>query len=381
MRNICCVVTWFGKENYGTNLQAFALKHKISTMGYEVYMYGIVKNTFPYYLHPLRFANKAITRIIDKQMKKRRVPSLKKISESDSVIYEEQVKAFKDFMSEFDPILEVDNQEKWNSICTQIKAFITGSDQVWNPNHFSPYLMLDFLWDKNIKKIAYGPSIGVTKLDALTRIQYWRLLKTYNAIGVREETGKSLLKDLTDLPIEVVADPTMLIDREGWQSFANEAITIKHDTPYILCYFVGDNDFYFDYVKKIRDDTKFKCVIIPQEGRKYPSEYHVISNAGPKEFVNLISEADIICTDSFHASVFSIIFSKDFYVLQRFKEQDVNSQNSRLKQLLLYFSLEDRLVEDNRYFKKSIDYSVPQLKLRALRERSELFLSKAIEGN
>lgn len=381
MRNICCVVTWFGKENYGTNLQAYALKRKLSTMGYDVYMYGIVKNTFSYYTHPARFTHKVITKIIDKQMQRKRIPSIDRTTESNRVVYDEQVKAFKEFMPEFDPILVVDNQEAWDSIRADVKAFITGSDQVWNPNHFAPYLMLDFLWDKDIKKIAYGPSLGVTKLDGYTRLQYRRLIKSYDAIGVREENGKELLKNLTDLPIEIVVDPTMLIPPEDWHSFADEANSIDVDNPFILCYFVGNNDFYYDYVKEVQNNTGMKCVIIPQEGRQYPSNYHVIPNAGPREFVDLIRKANIVCTDSFHASVFSIIFSKAFYVLQRFKENDINSQNSRLLQLLHNFSLEDHLVENNYYVKKDIDYIFTQRELKKLRERSEQFLKNAIEGS
>lgn len=266
------------------------------------------------------------------------------------------------------------------SIYSNLNKFdyvIVGSDQVWNPN-IGRLRDLDLLMNVNPnKRISYAASFGVSKLDLDNNYQEkikGELLKFKN-ISVREESGKEIIFNLigrTDT--QVVLDPTMLLLANDWEKVIKipEQINSIKEKKYILNYFLGD--LLENNMKKIQmfaDEND--CEII-----NLLDVNSIFYNCGPSEFLYLIKNAYLICTDSFHSSVFSILFHKPFLVFER-KDAHIN-MGSRISSLLNKFNLNSNYF-DGTVNKKifNTDYSNVDKKLEDERKKSIDFLIRALE--
>lgn len=212
--------------------------------------------------------------------------------------------------------------------------FITGSDQVWNPNHnrLTKNDLLSFASPE--KRVAYAASFGVSKIEK----KYVGLLKNelekFNLISVREDDGKKIIEKETGLKnAKVLIDPTMLLTCEQWSSIVKKPNQLKNK-DFILCYFLGKIDNKLEHnIKKYADKNNLDIINILDKNSNF-------YNCGPDEFLYLEKHAKLICTDSFHSCVFAIIFNTPFQIFERNDEH--LSMNSRLNTLLKKFNLEDR---------------------------------------
>lgn len=378
------IETWTGGTNYGTNLQAFALKRQLECMGYQPSIMGVVCHNVNYLKYPDAFFSYLIKKI--NNIRQRNV--LKKVNNAPANVQKEfaaQEQIFRAFCEEEFPKLEVRNMKQWSKVKKEYFAFITGSDQIWNPGYFQNSYMLDYVREADIKKVSYASSLGVSVLSNKVKNKYRRLLRSYNAISVREKSAADLLQEISPVHVEVVLDPTMLLEKKEWDIVSEQAkvdSAWNANQEYVLCYFVGDKKEYWSYVDKVAKSTGYHVLAIAMSGNAVQTAYQTIYNVGPREFVWLIKNASIVCTDSFHASVFSIINHKEFYVLKRFSDKDKGSQNTRLYHLLHNFGLDNRLIDNvnERFIRESeIDYAPVDEKLNKLRTESELFLKSALK--
>ena len=140
------------------------------------------------------------------------------------------------------------------------------------------------------------------------------------------------------------------------------------EEKYILCYFLGEKQFYWDYVRKIVEKTKYKVKVIPMTRKSYLKKYDIEVATGPIEFLSLINNAKIICTDSFHGMVFSLIFNKNFSALSRFDSKDSKSQNSRIESLLNMLDLKENMIYE--------DYSNVQYEVNNYEKVNEIMQEK-----
>ena len=371
MKKKVCVVTWYGGTNYGTNLQAYALVKKLNLMGYTATIKGDIKKNINYFLHPYIVLDRIQCKINNKFLEK---------NSSKNKEDTRKIKLFKKFVDEI-PKLNSYGKKDWEKVKKEYSAFITGSDQVWNPNYFQGAMMLDFITSGEIKKVAYAPSIGVNSLSVKMQHKYKKLLKDYCAVSVRERKAAELLKNISPVSVQVVLDPTMLLTCTEWAEVADKAIIQNEwniNEKYILCYFVGERSDYDNYVKQVIDETNMRCLVIPINQNISIDSCKTIAGVGPNEFVWLIKHAAIVVTDSFHASVFSILYHKEFYVLKRFAENSLSSQNSRLHQILEMYALSERWIEDENKFirQRYIDYKKVETILEEKRLFSESFLKE-----
>ena len=229
----------------------------------------------------------------------------------------------------------INNKFVPKKINTKYDFFITGSDQVWNPNH-KRLTKNDLLSFANPdKRISYAASFGVSDIEE----KYTELLKhelsKFRAISVRENEAKSLIENKTKIKnVEVLIDPTMLLDSEQWKLVEKKPKYLKSE-KYILCYFLGkiDNDS-FNKIKKISKEKGWEIINILD-----PKS--IFYNCGPSEFLYLERNAQLICTDSYHSSVFAIIFNTPLTIFER-KDKHV-SMNSRIETLVEKFDLDERL--------------------------------------
>ena len=199
-----------------------------------------------------------------------------------------------------------------NELRNAYDGFVCGSDQIWNPSYNIPSFFLTFVKDK--KKVIYAASVGVSSLSRVEKKVYSELLFDLKYISVREEEAKKMLAPLTTNPIEQVLDPTMLLDREEWKRF------VKRDTnqkPYLFCYFLGNNKDNTKAARKFAKENDLELIYAPSNITNSNESMRYLNGIGPIEFLNLIYNADYILTDSFHASVFSIVYNKPFRVFGR----------------------------------------------------------------
>lgn len=260
-------------------------------------------------------------------------------------------------------------------------CFVTGSDQIWNPNLFGKannrFYFLDFV-KSDRKRIAYAPSIGVDHISEQCGKEMGEFLDKFSFVSVREEAGKAIINNYSRKECHVVLDPTLLLNKEEWIKELKQPL-IKNE--YIFCYLFGENPFYIEFVENMRKKLNCEVVIIPLSSLKFKSSYKSIFKIGPIDFVNLISNASLVITDSFHATAFSINLNTPFYCLLRNNSLDLNNMNSRIYNLLKLTSLENRLITKNLdNFSQNIDFSKSNYTLKEKREHDIKLLYNAIDN-
>lgn len=251
--------------------------------------------------------------------------------------------------------------------------FITGSDQVWNPN-FERLTDIDLLnFADNAQKISFSASFGIDRLPEDKKEYVKKNLQTFKAISVREDAGKKIVEDLTGrTDVEVLVDPTMLLNEEEWNKVAKKPKQLKTN-KYILNYFLGNlSENRRREIDKIAKENG--CEVINILDKSNP-----IYCTGPSEFLWLEKNAFLICTDSFHSSVFAILYNKPFVVFER--EDNVQSMNSRLETLLTKFNLKNRKYNGKEITKENIncDYTEAYKILEEEKKKAINFLRKALD--
>ena len=191
------------------------------------------------------------------------------------------------------------------------------------------------------QRVSFSASFGISELPENTREKAKRELEKYKAISVRENRGKDIVEELTKRKdIEVLVDPTMLLTAEEWDKVSKKPKQLKTD-KYILNYFLGNlSEARKKEIERVAKENN--CEIINILDKNSP-----FYKTGPSEFLYLEKNAFLICTDSFHSSVFAILYNRPFIVFDR--EGSNTKMNSRLETLLNKFNL------TNRWFNNKID--------------------------
>ena len=260
--------------------------------------------------------------------------------------------------------------------------FISGSDQVWNPNWFHPPYYLHFVPD-NKPKIAYAASTAVSSLSDEQYAKMAPLVARFDAISVREENAVELLKGMTDKKISWVLDPTLLLSREEWSNLAGTERRIKE--PYVAAYILGDNKANRKAVQRFAKNKNLPLVTFPFVGTTKLWQLSFGDKhcyGGPDEFVSLIRDAEYVLTDSFHAVVFSTIFHKRFVVLKRNADSDKASMNERLYSLFKITGMEHQLCSPDEIDARieEVNYEGVDERIAVRREESIAWLMRAMEG-
>lgn len=364
-------LTWFS-GNYGSTMQAFALQKTVMELGYG----NRIINYVPNKREKLAFFCKSSARFVTLKAKIENKKIESKFLNRDEIdLKNRKFEEFYEnsfFLTEMIPV-----QNQMKSLNNKYRIFLCGSDQIWNPNYFKKCNFLDFVSESN-RKIAYAPSIGTTQLTENEKRKMKSYLDRFDKISVREESSKRLIESVVDKPVQVVCDPVFLLSREKWI----EKMQLKEpEEKYILCYFLGDNPEYQKMTEKLQESLKIKVKIIPTNTFGYALGFETQKTVGPKDWLSLLYGAEFVLTDSFHATAFSIIFNKSFYVLKRFSDTSPKSQNSRIYHLLNMTGLEDRIWQNTTnvsYIENDIWKTVDE-KMRTERETSTLWLKNALE--
>ena len=223
------------------------------------------------------------------------------------------------------------NTELLSQDSTRYSYLISGSDQIWNVrmSDFDESYFLAF--NNNAKKIAYAPSLGRLDFTPLEEEYFIRYLKTYNILSVREYQSSEYLKKFYSKEIPVLMGPVFLISEQEWDEIA---IKPNISGKYILFYSLGNVAGTRKFVKKLSRVTGFKVVTILKSLRDVFSGFEKRFDAGPQDFLGLISNAEYVVTDSFHAVSFSLIYHRKFWAFSHAESAGERGSWTRIPNLL-----------------------------------------------
>lgn len=367
------ILTYQYAMNYGAVLQAFALKNYLSYCGYET---SIINYDSSYlYSQNRSFSAKAVSAIWN--FFKSFMGSKKKKQKFDC-FRRDKLKLRNEVMSDKKTL-------KKYLECNHFDAIIVGSDQVWNQeingNDDVYYLNIE----NDILKISYAASFGVSNICRDAQFHMKECLKKFNAISVRENTGRKIIANMR-LTSEVVLDPVFLLDKAQWEKLMPE-LPLEKD-PYILCYILpGDSAVeqkIEDTARQLRRETGKKLVFLGRrEYKRFLNDGKDYVSASPEEFINLFKFADTVVTNSFHGTAFSLIFEKCFCSIVNKDIRGERQLSSRLSDLLHNLGADNRLfsIKDDICLPNKKDYIKINVKLKELIGKSKEFLYRALQEN
>lgn len=375
------IITIHNSPNYGACLQSYALYKYIVSQGLECELIDLKRPIHdgyvespdfrPYYIYKESAWKKAkgfVKRFLKPQSVSKESTNPKRIIKFNE--FNREIKYSTPYYS-IDSLY--DNPPSYD-------VYISGSDQLWNPEQpfpIEPYF-LTFVRNSNAKKISYASSIGISSLDSRQIKDFSRWLSSYDAISVREPDAAKILQPHLKQKIEIVADPTFLLDVNEWKSLACD----YSERGYILCFMLGFQPALLSEALRVANDLSKKLIVIGQRNIPKDKRYTLIDDAGPKEFLGLIKSSDCVFTDSFHGTVFSILLGiKNFfsYVAKG------NKRASRLETLLSPLGLLDRIIKNDDFSKvddllrRGIDVEKLNIILEEESNASRSFLDKYIK--
>lgn len=380
------LVTCYFHHNYGSMLQAYATELIMQQMGLPFQTIAckapinyMQENKILYIIKKLLIADWKM------RLGKMKIERAKKENPMFAKNWEIRNKAFDQFAETFFHVSPYcKNREELTKMAENYSAFLVGSDQLWRTDSVEHgYYTLEWVPD-HIRKIAYSTSIGVKEVPWFQVEKNKRFMNRFDHIALREQSACDLVYKLTGRKVPVVLDPTLLFTGDQWLGIQQrEPLT---NGKYIFCYLLGDNPSQREFIKNVKEKTGYKIVALQQLDDYIPSDEGFADEApyvGPREFLNYIRNAEYVFTDSFHCSVFSILYKKNFFTFNRFAEGAKQSTNTRIDNLLHITGLEarrmtnDKTIEEVVNFKRKFD-GVDE-KLNALRKSSMDYLYNAFK--
>jgi len=362
------IITLNGYFNYGNRLQNYAVEQVLQSFEFEVVT--IINNT-----SSIRGEEEGIWSKISK-VKSIGVKNLLKYFLHKGKIDEYRSKKknlFKNFSINY--LHESDFSISVNKIPEDLTKifdfFVTGSDQVWNPHYVRKDSSINFLtFAPKEKRISYAPSFGVSKIPPDDKEKFKKWISEMHRLSVREYEGAKIIKKLTGRDAVVLVDPTMMLTKDEWSSISKKDPNRPDD--YLLTYILGDLPKEKErHIRNFADENDLKIVDLAM-GQGW-SDYI----AGPREYIDYISSANAVFTDSFHGTIFSILFKTPFVT---FKRRGSHSMISRIDTLFSKFKLNGRLESNIKLTKNEvmdIDFSHTDSILAKERKKTYDYLEEA----
>lgn len=358
--------------NYGGILQAYALQTVLERMGHEVVV--LDKKTpnpsLVLWKRPFVYSKRLFNKIL---------------GHNDNIILLEQ------YVSKVKPIIQQYTNEFIRKHIHKVSfgsfknvpniesfdAIVVGSDQVWRPKYFGEASIADaflaFTGDMKMIRLAYAASFGVDQWEysPSQTLTCKKLLRNFDAISVREESGVELCRDYLGCKAQQVLDPTMLLNKSDYVKLIKKS-NVPKSKGSLLLYILDETQNKTVLINKIVDKYRLKPFRVGSNTENIHAPLKERIQPRVEEWLRGFLDADLVVTDSFHACVFAILFEKQFVVIGNEKRGV-----SRFVSLLREFGLENRLVSENDYdfAAEDIDYSSVVVKLKELKEKSMSFLN------
>jgi hypothetical protein len=372
------IITIFKANNYGAELQAFALQNKLELMGHESELID-----YPFYKHPTHVTCRQSKPLFDIGLKNRlkeQVYPFLKSAQNFSIRNDIQTREIK--MGAFHQAHSRLSKVCYNSMETLYAAdlpydlFMVGSDQVWNPrmnSSLDPYFLT--FAPPNKPRVSYASSFGVSVLPEHTKKIYAERLSAFNALSVREEQGVRIVHNLLGHAPEHVLDPTLLLDENDWTQVA---VPVYKAVPYVLIYELMPCGALSEVAEHVASQIKNAQVVRIRGGAGIKKKPRVVENddAGPSEFVGLFLGASAVVTNSFHGTAFAINFRKPVYPVIPVRMHNA----SRIESLLELLGLKNRILHEASKMDVDlgeIDYCAVMGRLECERKKSVNYLELA----
>lgn len=329
-------VTWW-RYNYGSILQAYALQEKLNS--YEHVDYEII----------CQYGKKvaSTSNLIDKLQRYGIFMTMKKIVWKFGIRkLRERNKNIQLFIDQNLHVSKIEFRENNMQEANRFyDGFVCGSDQVWNPQlvGMDSIYWLGFAEEGKLK-FSYAPSIGVDTFSEEEQNQIRKNLMSFQKISTREEMSTGLInKAMGKKCCRTVLDPTLMIDRSLWDKISDKRIW---DEPYIFVYMLRGTKSQRKLIERFAEKVGLKILTIPfldtERIELYDFKFgdYKLWAADPAEYISAIRHAEYVITDSFHSSVFSCLYHRNFYWFPKIGKAQLN----RLIALQKMFGISNRMI-------------------------------------
>lgn len=369
-KRVGILTMYYNSANYGGLLQAYALARYLNYRNFESKQitYDFSRTTININIPNKKWTSKFILRV--KKLIKNMLNEGSNIVHGLAGLKKIRIEACKEFRDSIPHTKDIYTVDTLKKTIDEFDVFITGSDQVWNPNGYRPGFFLTFVDGKLKRKIAYAASVS-NKISPKALDIYKEVLKDFDVISVREKADISQINKTTEKRVHWAVDPVFLLSKEDWNSVASSTKDVITE-PYIFCYFLGDSEKQRAVAQEYASAKHLKIVTIPfmqMSYRKCDSKFGDVRllKVSPNQFLGLIKNAESVFTDSFHATAFSIIFQKKFVVFERSGHPEMIE---RIKSIIQLFKCNDYFIDEE---KVTVEYVSQVLSKNYLLYESEEF--------
>lgn len=362
------ILTEHRARNFGSCLQAYALQTTIDRLGYKTdivdYRPQAIENSFGIFIvdllkatenNPVKLVKFFINTIVFSPLRAMREYKFYRYRKEKFSLSEYRFKKYNE---------KVNRELKYD-------AYVCGSDQIWNPviTYGLDEMYFAYPLDASAKKISYAASVGLGDISGYEE-GFTKLLGGMDAVTVREESAKAMLEKVTDKKISVVLDPTLLLSKEDWSSlFADRK---KPKQKYILVYSLKVDEQMVAYARKLSEEKNLPVIFFDLR-KRYGKNSISKFTADPIDFIYYLYHADYVVTNSFHGTVFSVIFEKQFVCVP------MHGTSSRMIDLLHKIKLDERLISDAFCIDDSVEYKNAKEIIAKEREASLKILQDSLE--
>ena len=368
MMNIS-IITFHNTSNFGATLQCSALYAFLSKLGHNVK----VINYLPTYVLDKKSVFKEIRKVRESNNKaKALVKGIAYLNFSNSIKRKDA--RFEKFISEhinttrvYSSFAELESSPPISDL------YICGSDQIWNPaltgDAFDKAYFLQFI---DGDKVSYGASIGELDIEN-AKEELCELTNDFKYISVREKTSATKLAKALGREIFTVLDCTLLLNKDDYIKM--EVDTDYLNSKYLLLYNIQNSHTSVEIAQKIAREKNLKIIDISPNPFVKVADALKLIDIGPGEFLSLFHHAEYVVTNSFHGSVFSIIYEKQFITIPH------STRSTRITDLLKSLDLDSRIALKSGYIDYvPIDYSNVKKNLQIARSNSIEFLDLLFEN-
>lgn len=337
-------VTFCG-SNYGSVLQCYATQQFWSELGYKCVLLKRRENGFYRFLQSCEFKKEQIYKYLRYPKYKSTFDSMLNIARNNTAcdaLMPESIEQINNFIDKNINSIEYSYKElKRIARTDSYKLFLSGSDQIWSGTWFVTNKMYFLRFSPRAKRVAWSPSFGGENIAEYNKPLFKKYINGYKYLSVREESGAKLIKELTGKPTRILFDPVILLPRKKWEELCTPKIC---KDKYILLFFLDKpSPTTIGMIERIKKHLSCKLIMFSYTYEKPKKTGTLEVSGGPGDFLGIIQNAEFVITDSFHASLFSIIFNKPFWVFRR-NMSGLDTQTARIDNLLKNFDMSARLI-------------------------------------
>lgn len=369
------IVTYY-KDNYGSFLQCFSLCRYLKQKEFQPVVFVARKKSFIGSLvHKVivLFKCALIPGFANNKF------NIRKARQKESTLLNEKSKNLIDSCVQENLNVEYRSSSELRKLSRtdEYKCFFAGSDQIWNSNsEIDEFKFLKF----SPKKKNYGVSVsfGNLAIPKYNLRKLKRLLSNFSQISLREESAVDFVYGLVNHKYQRTADPTLLLNKSNWEEFISKTKDNSNEAkPYIFVHFINEPSSVAVKCIQLLAERKKARILLVGYDHKLDLNYEFI-DASPFEFLRFLSNSKCVVTDSFHSTLFSINFEKEFYTFERCYLHNY-SQSSRIHDLLTRFNMADRFISNIKDL-NLVNSKISSDKLIDERNKLEEYIDSCVKG-